>query len=128
MNSLAMERANITNALTQYFENEGTSLSVEAFIPERPNPPCIVLEPGTPYLEEGQTFCDFITRFTLILLAGNATNENSTADLDDLICKTIDALERHQVESVDQPSQFEVNNNLFLGTRIAVSREVELTI
>ena len=123
MNMLATERHNITLALTQAMDVE-----VHSFIPGRPTPPCIVIEPGGPYLEEGETYCDFNVRHSLILLADNATNETATQLLDQMICECIDALDKWNIESVDQPSQFEINNNVFLGTRIDVVRQTELTI
>ena len=124
LNTLATARHNITLAITQ----ELPDLSTYGFVPGRPNVPCFVVEPGSPYMSEGETFCDFNVRFSCILLADNATNENATEKLDQLICEVIDALDAWTVESVEQPSQFEVNNNHFLGTRIDIVAPKTLTI
>ena len=124
LNTLATARHNITLAVTQ----EVPELNVYSYVPGRPNVPAFVVEPGSPYMQEGETFCDFIVTYSCLLLAENATNENATEKLDQLICEVIDALDEWTVTGVEQPSQFEVNNNYFLGTRIDIQAPKTLTI
>jgi len=72
-------------------------------IPQRPNPPCFIVSPGSPYVEEGET-----------------------SNLDDLIIKSLDALETWDIEGVEQPSQFEINGSYFLGTKLTISQDKNL--
>lgn len=95
-------------------------------IPARVNAPCFIVSPGSPYVEEGETFTDFAVRFEVVALAGVATNEVVSADLDTLIINAIDALDTWGIEGVDTPSSFEVNGANYLGTRINVVAEKSL--
>jgi len=95
-------------------------------IPQRPNPPCFVVSAGSPYLEEGETFCEFRCRFDILILSGHAQNENETDNLDELICSAVDALETWDIEGVEQPSQYEINGAYFLGTKITLSQDKTL--
>ena len=95
-------------------------------IPQRPNPPCFIVSPGSPYVEEGETFTEFRCRFDVLILAGHAQNEGETENLDDLIIKSLDALETWDIEGVEQPSQFEINGSYFLGTKITISQDKNL--
>ena len=123
-NTLYQARQSIKEAIS----TDLPDLNVYPFIPGRPNTPCFAVEPGSPYMEEGATFCEFQVRFSCILLSDYATNENATDLLDQLICGVIDALDDWVIESVEQPSQFEVNNNYFLGTRIDIRAPKQLII
>lgn len=124
MNTLQQARQSIATAIS----TDMPGLNVYPFIPGRPNTPCFAVEPGSPYMSEGETFCEFEVRYSCILLSDTATNENATELLDQLICEVIDALDAWVIESVEQPSQFEVNNNYFLGTRIDIRAPKTLTI
>ena len=44
----------------------------------------------------------------------------------DLIIKSLDALETWDIEGVEQPSQFEINGSYFLGTKITISQDKSL--
>ena len=103
-------------------------VSVIDHIPERVVPPAALLEPGSPYMEDGETFCELTVRFQLVILAPVAVNEVETNALDQLICDAIDALDTWNVERVDQPQGFEINNAQFLGARIYIRSERELTL
>ena len=79
MNTLASARKEIKVVLDQ------AGYTVWSFIPERVTPPVVVLEPGSPYMNEGDAFTLFVCRFDLILLAATATNSKATEDLDQMI-------------------------------------------
>lgn len=97
------------------------------FVPPRAVPPAAVIEAGSPYMEQGETFTDFLVRINVVLLASTATNEEATNELDQLLCDAIDALETFDVEAVDQPSTFDMNGNQYLGVRIRLVCNKDLT-
>ena len=99
---------------------------VYEYIPERITPPCFIIAPGSPYVGEGTTFTDFRVRFEVIALSGKATNDQETDAIDSLISDAIDALETWFIDGVETPSQFELNNAAYLGTRINISADKEL--
>jgi len=121
MNTLASCRSELRLLLA------GTGVPVFEFIPERFTPPVLVLEPGSPFMEQGETFCEFDVSFNVIALATSATNEMATEQVDQLICDVLDAVDTWNVVSVDSPSAFEVNSANYLGTRISFisSRELQ---
>ena len=101
-------------------------IKVYEFVPERPNLPCFVISPGSPYVTQGTAFCDFTTRFEVLVLADNLTNERATELLDQLIVEAVDALETWFIEEVEQPSAFEVNGGTFLGTKLQLTADKNL--
>ena len=101
-------------------------IQVYEFVPERPALPCFVISPSSPYISQGTAFCDFTTRFEVLVLAGQLTNKAATDLLDQLIVDAIDALETWFIEEVEQPSAFEVNGGTFLGTKIQLTADKSL--
>lgn len=105
----------------------GVDAQVYESIPERPAPPCVVIEPASQYMGQGQTFDNFNVGFNLVLLVGKGSNDMETDSLDQLICDCIDAVDTWFVDSVDQPSQFEINGSEFLGTRMEITADKTFT-
>jgi hypothetical protein len=101
-------------------------IKVYEFIPERPTTPCFILSPGSPYITQGTAFCDFATRFEVLVLAGKSTNEAATNLLDQLIVESVDALETWFIDEVETPSAFEINGATFLGTKIQITADKSL--
>jgi hypothetical protein len=101
-------------------------IQVYEFIPERPSLPCFVISPGSPYISQGTTFCDFSTRFEVLVLADKLTNEAATTLLDQLIVEAVDALETWFIEEVEQPSAYEINGGTFLGTKLNITADKTL--
>jgi hypothetical protein len=99
---------------------------VYEFVPPKPVPPCFIISPGSPYVSQGPSFCDFTTKFEVVVLAGSATNETETDKLDDLITNAIDALETWFIEEVETPTTFDINNNLFLGAKLRITADKTL--
>jgi hypothetical protein len=97
-----------------------TGATVYQFIPERPQPPCVIIESGTPYLSPGTSFCEFQISFNVLLLVSTAANEIQTEQLDQLICDSLNVLD-FELLTVDQPGQFSVNNAEYFGTRISIN-------
>jgi hypothetical protein len=77
-------------------------------------------------MEQGETFTDFLVRMNIVLLAANATNEVATAELDELICVAIDALDTFDIEQVNQPEAFEINGAQYLGARLNLVTQKDL--
>jgi hypothetical protein len=102
-------------------------VEVHAHIPERVVPPVALLEPGSPYMEQGDTFCDFIVRMNVVLLVRNGDNDVATAELDALICLAVDAVDTWDVQQVEQPAAFDMNGATYLGARVTLRSDRELT-
>jgi hypothetical protein len=99
--------------------------TVHGHVPERVVPPVALIEPGTPYMEPGETFCEFTVRFNVVLLV-RGDNEKATDELDQLICEVLDAVDTFDVDTVEQPAAFDINNTQYLGTRVAFSAHRDL--
>lgn len=101
-------------------------IQVYEFVPERPSLPCYVISPSSPYVSQGTTFCDFTTRFEVLILADKLTNQEATNLLDNLIVEALDALETWFIDEVEQPSAYEINGGTFLGTKIQITADKTL--
>jgi len=101
-------------------------IQVYEFVPERPSLPCYVISPSSPYVVQGTTFCDFTTRFEVLILADKLTNQEATNLLDNLIVEALDALETWFIDEVEQPSAYEINGGTFLGTKIQITADKTL--
>ena len=125
-NFLAASREEIKLQLNSVLLQNKQDIKVYEFVPERPNLPCFVISPGSPYVTQGTAFCDFQTRFEVLVLADKLTNERATELLDQLIVEAVDALETWFIEEVEQPSAFEVNGGTFLGTKLQLTADKTL--
>ena len=125
-NFLRASREEIKLQLNSVLLQNKQDIKVYEFVPERPNLPCFVISPGSPYVTQGTAFCDFTTRFEVLVLADNLTNERATELLDQLIVEAVDALETWFIEEVEQPSAFEVNGGTFLGTKLQLTADKNL--
>lgn len=96
-------------------------VSVFTYLPERVTPPVAVIEPGQPYMVQGDTFDSFTVRLNVILLAAPASNERATEELDQAICDVIDAVDTFYADTIDQPSAFSSGGAEYLGTRLEFS-------
>ena len=102
-------------------------VTVVPFIPERIVPPVALIEPGSPYIENGETFCEFRVALSVVVLAASATNDEATSHLDQVICDVIDQVDTFLLDSVDQPGSFEVGGGQYLGTRLQFHTYKDLT-
>ena len=125
-NFLRASREEIKLQLNSVLLQNKQDIKVYEFVPERPSLPCFVISPSSPYITQGTAFCDFATRFEVLILADKLTNERATDLLDQLIVEAIDALETWFIEEVEQPSAFEVNGGTFLGTKIQLTADKSL--
>lgn len=98
------------------------------FIPSRVNVPAALIEPGSPYMEQADTFAEFTIRMSVVLLVSGSNNEEATDELDQLIVTAIDALDTFDIESVSSPDGFEINAAQYLGTRVNLITTKDLII
>ena len=125
-NFLRASREEIKLQLNSVLLTNRQDIKVYEFIPERPSLPCFVISPGAPYISQGTAFCDFQTRFEVLVLADKLTNEAATTLLDQLIVEAVDALETWFIEEVEQPSAYEINGGTFLGTKLNITADKTL--
>jgi len=125
-NFLRASREEIKLQLNSVLLQNKQDIQVYEFVPERPALPCFVISPSSPYVSQGKTFCDFTTRFEVLILADKLTNQQATDLLDQLIVEALDALETWFIEEVEQPSAYEINGGTFLGTKIQLTADKTL--
>ena len=125
-NFLRASREEIKLQLNAVLLQNRQDIQVYEFVPERPSLPCFVISPGSPYITQGTAFCDFSTRFEVLILADKLTNQEATNLLDNLIVEALDALETWFIEEVEQPSAYEINGGTFLGTKIQITADKTL--
>jgi hypothetical protein len=112
MNTLKSVRQEISVQLS------AAGISNYEFVPSRVNVPAAIIEPGSPYMEQGETFADFTVRMNVVLLVAGTTNDTATDELDQLIVNAIDALDTFDIEAVGSPEGFELNAAQYLGSRL----------
>jgi hypothetical protein len=71
---------------------QNAGLEVLDYVPERVIPPIVIITPGSPYLIPETVGSEYRLGLTLTLVAGTATNEQATEDLDLLIATTVSAI------------------------------------
>ena len=120
-NTLKATRDELALQLTQ------AGVTVIPYIPERIIPPVALIEAGAPYMEIGETFCEFKVQLSVMLFAANATNEEATNQLDQVICDVLDEVDTFMVDVVEQPGNYEIPAGQYLGTRIQFHTYKDLT-
>lgn len=128
MSALADERAGIVAAL-----HLPTGWQAHPILPDALVPPCAVLVPGAPYIEQrdGDTSASVTARFEVWLIADQGTNAVAIAALDEVIEAQADALTaaNYVIESVAEPFEYVPQNTggSFLTTTITVTTTLNLT-
>lgn len=90
MSALSETRQDVAGVLTD------AGLNAVYTTPDRVTPPVAVVRPGSPYVEEGDTFKDWLVRLTITVITASATNETAMNSLDDSICEAIEAVRADQ--------------------------------
>lgn len=102
-------------------------LDVYDYIPERVTPPVVVIRPAAPYIAPSSVGSTYDLNLELVIVAGFATNETTTDDLDDLIEQTLLAIPSDAgVGSVAQPYLLVLNGNDYLATTINVDLQISI--
>lgn len=97
-----------------------------AYLPERINPPVILIGPGAAMLEPN-TYCDYTYNLELTLVAGKGTNVEMATALDQLVVDTFLALPNSWgYGNVSKPFQLEANNTSYYAVTLAVSKNINL--
>lgn len=122
MSAITAARAELVATLT------GLDAKVTDHVPERINPPAVMVVHGSPFLESGDTFGSHVVRFEVWVISKLAANARMTDDLDALIEATIGALiaDDWTIERVEQPFTYSVNNASYLASTIAVTTNTTL--
>ena len=106
---------------------QAAGLDVYDYIPERVTPPVVVIRSGSPYLTPSSVGNEYLVNLELVVVAGFATNEPSTDDLDDLIEQTILAIPADAgFRDVAQPYTLVMNGNDFLATTIGIDLQLSI--
>lgn len=105
-----------------------TATTIRAFTypPERIQPPCAVVMPGSPYIEDGDTFGSFTARYTIDLIMGTAANSITTNGLDAQIENALVGLTNagYSIETISQPYSMDANNATYLAATITVKTNI----
>lgn len=102
-----------------------TSLTVYDHVPGRVLLPAAMVMPGSPYVEQGQTFGARTVRFDVVLLSHPSLNSETTEQVD----VEIEAVTRRlmaagwDVERVLQPQIYDFSNGEALGVAISVATQ-----
>lgn len=110
MSTLAQVRASLADVLS------GAGVPLSTFLPERIDPPLIVMVPADPYVAAGDTFGSFTVKFTLVLLVAKGTNETETSTLDELVNKVVDVVTESTdfgIDLVGQPAYMQLTGTFF---------------
>jgi hypothetical protein len=101
--------------------------TVYEYVPARIAPPVAIIEPGSPYLQNGDVFTRLETRFNIVALV-YGENDTATDDLDQLVMNIVDAVDPWDLHDVEQPAKYEYNGASYLGARISLSAEKDLVV
>lgn len=106
-----------------------TGITTYDHVPARPNLPCAFVLPGSPYIEDGETFGESLVRFELVVLTHPSLNSAETDALDQDILRF--RRELHAAgwtpETVTQPRIEDANGAEVLATGITVAALATLT-
>lgn len=99
---------------------EATGWKKHATLPARLTPPAVIITPGAPYVEPGNTFGTVQVRLVASLVYKTAANEVTSDKLDAAIIDALVAIinEGYSFESVSQPYALEANNGQQLAADI----------
>ena len=95
-------------------------LNVLEYVPERITPPIVIVNAASPYMTTAE-FGEWNLGVELVLVASTATNKTATANLDQLIEDTLNAigpLTYARITSVNQPYNLQTNNAEFLAANV----------
>lgn len=106
---------------------QAEGLDVYDYIPERVTPPVVVIRSGSPYMTTSSVGQEYLVNLELVVVAGFATNETSTDDLDDLIEATIKAIPADAgFQDVSQPYTLVMNGADYLASTIGIDLQISI--
>ena len=94
-----------------------------SYIPGRIVPPCVMVAQGSPYVESGEVYGTFKTRFSVDLVSATAANDVTTEALDMMVEDALVSLINQgiNVENVGQPYALDTNNATYLAATITIN-------
>lgn len=104
-------------------------LEVLDYVPERVIPPIVIITPGSPYLIPETVGNEYRLALTLTMVAGTATNEQATEDLDALIAQTVTAISYlgyAVLRSVNPSYRLAVNSAEYLAADLSLDLSITL--
>jgi len=124
-----MNLAEIRNELESAIFMGGISKTYK-FVPERPQPPCALIEPATDFINvyENQYSADYAANWQIKVIVPFATNQKETETLDDTLDTLIPAIWDNTTASrlqVDKPFILSINNAEYLSTNINITIDIE---
>jgi hypothetical protein len=99
------------------------------YVPERIVPPIVIITAGSPYLVGESLANDYRLALNLTLVAANATNEEATEALDELISDTVSAISTLGyivLKSVNTPYRLAANNAEYLASDLNIDLSITL--
>lgn len=93
------------------------------YIPARIVPPCVMVAQGSPYVESGDVYGTFKTRFSIDVVSATAANDVTTEALDLMIEDALVSLVNQgiNIENVAQPYALNTNNATYLAATITIN-------
>jgi hypothetical protein len=122
-NEITLSKAEFALDLT----NAG--LEVLDYVPERIVPPIVIFTAGSPYLVTETVGNEYRLGLNLTLVASTATNEEATADLDQLIADTVSAISTLGyvvLKTVNPPYRLAANNAEYLASDLNLDLSITL--
>jgi hypothetical protein len=124
----------VTNEITAskaelQLDLQNAGLEILDYVPERIVPPIVIITPGTPYLVPETVGSEYRLGLNLTLVAGQATNELATEDLDNLIANTVSAigdLGYAVLRQVNPSYRLAVNNAEYLAADLNLDLSITL--
>lgn len=123
MNALSAAREELAALL-----KEATGKQSWPYNPDVLNAPCWVVQPGSPYIEDGDTFGHFEVRYEICYLATSGLNAAVHEDIDQTVIDALIAVvnDGYTVESGGEPEPLTVNNIAYTGARLTISTNLNL--
>lgn len=122
-NEITLSKAEFALDLT----NAG--LEVLDYVPERITPPILIITAGSPYLVTETVGNEYRLGLNVTLVASTATNEEATADLDQLIADTVSAISTLGyvvLKTVNPPYRLAANNAEYLASDLNLDLSITL--
>ena len=104
--------------------------NVLTYLPERPTPPCALIEPDVEYIRvhEDEYGPVYTSNWRIRVMVQSATNETETTNLDTYLDNLIPTIWEHTdcvTLSVGKPFITEANNANYLTTFISISMDMQ---
>lgn len=120
----------MTTTLTEARKALAAALDAPDHVPESIDPPCVVIQPGDPWLSPDANFGwdSLIVRMEVFVLVDPKDNESMADDLDAATLPALDAIEKAgwgiQEGAISQPQPWDAAGWSAYGIRIQTTKRV----